>query len=235
MTLPRQKENQYIVSENTHYSSISVIQELTNRFRPLLTLRKKSILIQQDSPFNGLYTLHSGILKQTHQRQAGGNELLTHFFLPGDIIGLDAMGEESYFGTVTAIETSGLLHIPFRHIEDLPITRTIHMQLLHCLSRAIHHVHKRAWQMINHPPDVRLASFLITMSVNFGNLGYSPHCFRLGMSRNEIAQYLCMASETLSRLISRFKQEGVLSVHRHVFCILNSEALAAIAEQRSRR
>ncbi|MFJ5537262.1 helix-turn-helix domain-containing protein [Vreelandella titanicae] len=231
----KSQENQYFVSNNAYPPSIAhLIQGLNKKSQALFTLRKKIILTKQNSPFKGLYIPLSGILKQTHQLKAG-DELLTHFFLPGDIIGLDAMGEESYFGTVTAIETSCLLHIPFIHIEDLSISRTIHIQLLNCLSRAIHNEHKKAWQMNNHPPDIRLASFLINISLHFRNRGFSPHCFRLGMSRNEIAQYLGMASETLSRLISRFKQEGVLSVISHVFCILNTESLAAIAEQRRRR
>ncbi|WP_422821829.1 helix-turn-helix domain-containing protein [Vreelandella lionensis] len=52
------------------------------------------------------------------------------------------------------------------------------------------------------------------------------------MSRKEIADYLCMAIETLSRLVSRFQQQGILSAHGHEYCLLNPTALAAIAERK---
>lgn len=235
MEMPQLLEKQYtgrgLISAP---SSACVLQELTTISKPLFTLRKKNTLITQGGIFKGLYIVHCGMLKQTLKREAE-DEVLSHFFLPGDVIGLDAMGEESYSGTVTAIETSGLIHIPFRRIEDLSSICTSHRQLLRCMSREMHHERSRIWQLINHPADVRLALFFVAMSLNFRARGYSPYSFRLGMSKREIAQYLCMTSETLSRLISRFKLEGVISVSSHVFCILNAENLDTIAKQRMRR
>ncbi|MCP1317562.1 helix-turn-helix domain-containing protein [Halomonas sp. 707B3] len=224
-------------SLNTHrkhiYGSHSFLetQDLINLSQPLFTLRKKNTLAHQGKPFQGLYVVQCGTLKQIIQHE-NKKELISHFFLPGDIIGLDAIGEGNYCGTISTIETSGLYHIPFRTIDELPISHSSHMQLLRCLSRAIYLEHSRMWQMISQPSDVRLACFFIMMSCKFSALGYSPHCFRLAMSRKEIADYLCMAIETLSRLVSRFQQQGILSAHGHEYCLLNPTALAAIAERK---
>ncbi|WP_422822684.1 helix-turn-helix domain-containing protein [Vreelandella maris] len=87
------------------------------------------------------------------------------------------------------------------------------------------------WQMISQPSDVRLACFFITISCKFSAQGYSPYCFKLAMSRKEIADYLCMANETLSRLVSCFQQRGILSAHGHEYCLLNPTELADIAER----
>lgn len=118
------------------HSSLLIVQELKNLSRSILILRRKKTLLYQGDAFQGLYIVQSGMLKQTLQCK-NDNEQLTHFFLPDDIIGLDAIGEGFYAGTVIAIETSGLLHIPFRRIEEFPNLQTNHMQLLRCLSRAM--------------------------------------------------------------------------------------------------
>ncbi|WP_404377606.1 cyclic nucleotide-binding domain-containing protein [Vreelandella aquamarina] len=185
------------------YGSHSLLesQDFISLAKPLFTLQKKSTLVHQEKPFQGLYVVRCGALKQVIQHN-NKKEMLSNFFLPGDIIGLDAIGERHYCGATTAIETSGLLHIPFNLIEELPISHSSHMQLLRCLSRAIYLENSRIWQMISQPSDVRLACFFIMMSCKFSAQGYSPYCFRLAMSRKEIADYLCMAIETLTPSVS---------------------------------
>ncbi|CAM0555973.1 hypothetical protein EHLJMEHL_01062 [Vreelandella titanicae] len=212
--------------------SLVEAQDLISLSQPLFTLHKKCALAHQGKPFQGLYIVQCGTLKQTIQHK-DTKELLSHFFLPGDIIGLDAIGEGNYCGTITAIETSGLYHIPFKTLDELPISHSSHMQLLRCLSRAMYLDLSRMWQIISQPADVRLACFFIAMSCKFSSRGYSPYCFRLAMSRKEIADYLCMAIETLSRLVSRFQQQGIISAHGHEYCLLNLEKLAFIAERKT--
>lgn len=229
-----------IASDNTPYkkgTTIShsphlTVQELKKISQPMFILRKKNILLYQGTSFQGLYIVQCGMLKQTLQCK-NSDEQLTHFFLPDEIIGLDSIGEGVYSGTVIAIETSGLLHIPFRRIEEFSPIQTSHMQLLRCLSRAMNLEHSRMWKMISQPADVRLACFFTTMSSNFLARGYSPYSFRLAMSRHEIADYLCMAVETLSRLISRFQQQEILTARGHEYRIVNPNALASIAAKRN--
>jgi CRP/FNR family transcriptional regulator, anaerobic regulatory protein len=214
-----------------NHSPLLIVQELKELAQPVCTLRKKNTLVNQGSPFQGLYIVQSGMLKQILQCKSK-DELLTHFFLPGDIIGLDSIADGVYAGTVTAMETSSLLHIPFKRIEEYPGTHSSHIELLRCLSRAMSLEHSRMWQMISQPAEVRLACFFTAMSSNFLARGYSPYSFRLAMSRHEMADYLCMAFETLSRLISRFQQQNILTARGHEYCILDPDALAAMAEKR---
>jgi hypothetical protein len=87
-------------------------------------------------------------------------------------------------------------------------------QLLRIMSREMRHdqllLGKRS-------ADERLAAFLFSLSQRFGMRGYSSSEFNLSMSRNDIANYLGLAVETVSRLFSRLQEEGVLMVRgRHV-------------------
>ncbi|WP_167470105.1 Crp/Fnr family transcriptional regulator [Vreelandella andesensis] len=212
-------------------TKINEIKSLRDLSQPLFTLRKKTLLITERDKFNGLYLVHSGLLKQSHIRKPGESEIITHFFLPGDIIGLDSICEHHYCGPVTSIETSSLSLIKFRNIDEYLIAQENHNKLLRVLSRSIRTEHARLWRTLSQPSDARLAYFLITMSNKFSELGYSPNAFRLAMSRQEIANYLCMASETVSRIISRFENEGLLSANRHDYFILDPIGLATIAKK----
>ena len=62
--------------------------------------------------------------------------------------------------------------------------------------------------------DERLAAFLLRMSERYAARGYSATRFRLTMSRTDIANYLRLATETVSRVLQRFDHEGLIAVDR---------------------
>lgn len=212
-------------------SSFGEIKSLLAFAQPLFTLRKKTTLITDGEKFRGLYFVHSGLLKQSQLKKSSENEIITHFFFSGDLIGLDALCESHYCGSIVSIETCGLSLIKFHDIEDLPITKETHIKLLKILSKSMRTEHTRLWRTLSQSSDSRLAYFFITMSHKFSKQGYSSNSFRLPMSRQEIANYLCMASETVSRIVSRFENEGLFAANGHEYFILNPEGLADIAEK----
>ncbi|MCG7600898.1 helix-turn-helix domain-containing protein [Halomonas sp. McH1-25] len=197
--------------------------------RSLPALRRKQVLVRQDESFHGLYIVRCGMLKQSH-RSKNGDEQITHFFLPGDVIGLDAIEDRRYLGKVTALDTVGLVHIPFARLEEFPGAQENHLQLLGYLSRAMQRERSCMRHMMSQASDVRLARFFLIMSNSFKAQGFSPYQFRLPMTRCDIANYLCMAFETTSRLISRLQKTGILTAHGHEYCIKDYESLIDIAE-----
>ena len=78
--------------------------------------------------------------------------------------------------------------------------------------------------------DERLATFLLSLSNRYRQRGFSPTEFNLSMSRNEIGNYLGLAVETVSRLFTRFQEDGILRVERKHVEVLDFDALKAISE-----
>jgi CRP/FNR family transcriptional regulator len=76
----------------------------------------------------------------------------------------------------------------------------------------------------------RLAIFLRSLSERLQGLGHDPYQLTLSMSRQELANYLGLVIETVSRLFSRMQTLGVLKVDRRYICILDPAALATLAE-----
>ncbi len=77
--------------------------------------------------------------------------------------------------------------------------------------------------------ESRLAAFLMDLGKRFAALGYSPNSFVLRMTREEIGSYLGLSLETVSRLFSRFQEDGLVDVQTRHLHVTNPEALALIA------
>jgi CRP/FNR family transcriptional regulator len=67
------------------------------------------------------------------------------------------------------------------------------------------------------------------LSRRFAARGFSAKRFRLSMTRTDIANYLRLASETVSRVLSRFQDDGLLRVERRDIELLQPAQLGALA------
>jgi CRP/FNR family transcriptional regulator len=77
--------------------------------------------------------------------------------------------------------------------------------------------------------DERLAAMLVSISKRFKQRGFSAREFNLSMSRNDIGNYLGLAVETVSRLFTRFQEDGLLETERKHVRILDLDRLTALA------
>ncbi|HWU69857.1 MAG TPA: helix-turn-helix domain-containing protein, partial [Pseudoxanthomonas sp.] len=77
--------------------------------------------------------------------------------------------------------------------------------------------------------DQRMAAFIVGLSRRLAARGFSPNRFQLTMARTDIANYLRLAPETVSRVLKRFQQEGLLSVDRRELELTGRDALEKLA------
>lgn len=178
------------------------------RGRPL---RKGEHLFGADQPLQQLHAVRSGTLK-SYLLSSEGEEQITGFHLPGEVLGLDGLGAFSHPGFAVALETSMVCSIPLARLEELAedIPR-LRGELLRVMSAAIHAEHEQL-RLTRKAAAERLASFLLELSQRFRARGYSARNFILPMSRCEIANYLGLTSETVSRLLARYRACGLVEV-----------------------
>ena len=74
-----------------------------------------------------------------------------------------------------------------------------------------------------------MANFLIGLSERFRARGFSASSFNLSMKRNEIGSHLGLAVETVSRILTRFQEEGLITVKRRQVQIRDFAALEKLA------
>ena len=201
------------------------LDDIVKRARPL---HRGDFLFRNGQSFRSLYVVKTGSVKTYTPSEEGGEQVLG-FHLPGEIIGLDAIDKEVHACSAKVLETSAICEVPFSRLEELSNRiPSLQHQMYRLLSKEISHDTELLLVLGKKSAEERLAAFLLSMSKRLRQRGLSPTDFYLSMSRHEIGNYLGLAVETVSRLFTRFQDEGLLKVDRKHVELINLEALEAI-------
>ncbi len=205
---------------------LSRLDEIIERKTPL---ERGDHLFHVGDDFHAVYAVRSGSLK-SYATTESGQEQIIGFHFPGDLVGLDAIADDVHPLAAKALETTSICAIPFEQLDalsgELPGLRT---QLLKLMSLEISHDEQNMISLGQKSAEERLAAFLVGLSKRFARRGFSPVEFNLSMSRGDIGNYLGLALETVSRLFTRFQQEGLIKVDRKFIEILDRDRLCRLA------
>ena len=202
------------------------LDEIVKRGRPL---KKGETLFRQGDAFNSVFAIRSGALR-TFSVTDAGEEQITGFHLPSELVGLSGMDTETYPVSAQALETTSVCEIHFERLDELSVLLPqLRRQLMRIMSREIRDDQQMMMLLSKKTADERIATFLINLSARFSARGFSANQFRLPMSRNEIGNYLGLAVETVSRVFTRCQASGLLEAEGKEVRILDSIRLCALA------
>jgi len=204
---------------------VDLLDAIVKRNRPL---HRGDHLFRQGDKFQCIYVVKTGTVK-TFDPGEDGSEQVLGFHLPGEMIGLDAIETGIHHCSAKILETTAVCEIPFTLLEELSSTiPSLQHQMYRLLSREIGHDEDMLTLLGKRNAEERLASFLLSLSGRFQRRGFSPSDFYLSMSRHEIGNYLGLAVETVSRLFTRFQDDGLLKVERKHVQLVDIERLKQI-------
>ena len=205
---------------------MDALDDIVKRGRPL---KKGEFLFRQGDAFNSVFAVRSGALK-TFSLSDSGDEQITGFHLPSELVGLSGMDSEIYPVSAMALETTSVCEIPFERLDELSVKLPqLRRQLMRIMSREIRDDQQMMLLLSKKTADERIATFLVNLSARFRARGFSANQFRLAMSRNEIGNYLGLAVETVSRVFTRFQQNKLLEAEGKEVHILDPIELCALA------
>lgn len=200
-------------------------EQIVHRSRPI---QPGEHLFRAGDEFRSVASVRTGCFK-SYVIDHEGQEQVLGFHLPGEIIGLDAIHSCKHVANVVALDTSAVCGLTFdtvsgmaRHMPELQ------NELFRVMSQRISELETIAGDL---SADERIAMFLLSLSERFSRRGYSDKEFILAMSRRDIASYLRLATETVSRVLARFQKAGVVKVDRKQVQILNIDELKVIARK----
>ena len=190
---------------------------------------KDTHLYRIGDKFSNLYAIRLGHFK-TFQVSPSGEQQVTGFQMAGELLGMDAISTEDHHCDAIALEDSEVCEIPFIRLEEL----------FGSIPSLLHHFHRMMIQEITREQNVmlllgnmraeqRFAAFLTNLSSRYAARGYSSTTFQLRMSREEIGNYLGLTIESISRLLSRLKKQGLLRVANREIELLDLIKLRALA------
>lgn len=96
-------------------SDIVKLDEIVRRGR---VLQKNEHLYRSQDKFGSVYAIRSGYVK-TYQVTESGEEQVTGFYFPGEIIGLDGIGKNHYVNNAKTLDSTAICEIPFNRFQEL--------------------------------------------------------------------------------------------------------------------
>jgi CRP/FNR family transcriptional regulator len=189
---------------------MDALDDIVKRGRPL---KKGEFLFRQGDAFDSVYAVRSGALK-TFNLSDGGEEQLTGFHLPSELVGLSGMDTETHPVSAQALETTSVCEIPFDHLDELALQLPqLRRQLMRVMSREIRDDQQMMLLLSKKTADERIATFLVNLSARFRARGFSANQFRLSMSR----------------VFTRFQQSELIAAEGKEIHILDPIQLCALA------
>ena len=206
---------------------LTQLDTIIDRKRPI---HKNDKLYCNGEELTSLYAIRSGTFK-TYTINQQGDEQITGFHLPGDLLGFDAIATSEHPSFAQALETGMVCEIPYDMLDNLSATLPkLRKQVLKLMSNEIKTDQAMLSLLNQKNAEQRLASFMLMLSNRYKALNLSPNEFRLTMTRGDIGNYLGLTVETISRLLNRLSKQGLLTVEGKLIVIDQLDELKEMSE-----
>lgn len=197
--------------------------------KPRPPLPRGSYLFRQGAPMTSFFFVRSGSAKSV-VTDGSGRESIMSFLFPTDLIATASMDQTVYHDSVVALERSSFCELRTSDLSglfcaDVPAQRVF---LSKVTDRILTERHARV-RLEHASADERVADFLVELSERFHALGRNTRELLLTMSRYDIANYIGLAPETVSRVLRRFSDSGVIDVRHKQLTIHEPARLRRIA------
>lgn len=180
---------------------------------------------------NGIYLVRSGAFKSYFVDENGELQILG-FHLPGELFGAEGLVKGTYTHYVESLGTGSVCKIPLSLFEgDHLATNNTNMSLLRIMGQVITRDQQLIFILSKLNAQQKFAYFLYDLANRLRQQGFELPEISLGMSRADIANYLGMAVETVSRLFTRMQEAGILAINRRRLRIHDMEGLKALANE----
>jgi CRP-like cAMP-binding protein len=213
----------------------STFSELSNdakdelsRLKTCVSFRKGQVIIHEGARPQGVYCIHNGKVK-LYTMGTEGKEQIIRFITNGELIGYRSLlSDEAISASATALEDTFACYIPkssfFKVIEENP---KFSLKLLKMSCHELGEAGKMITSLAQKNVKERLAEILLILRATFGEdeEGY----LNISLTREEIANMVGTATESVIRLISELKKEGYISSKGKRIAVADRSALQQIA------
>ena len=181
-------------------------------------------------PMQAVFLVHVGSIK-TCELAADGREQISGFRMRGDLLGVESIGLQVYGCDAIALEDSEVWELPYPPVlkaclEIPELQNRFTAALVEEIRR------DRSWMLAfgTLTAEQRVATFLIDISVRYAGLGFSDRHFILRMSRADMANFLALKHETVSRALSHLQDLQCIAVQRREIKVLDMPELRRLAD-----
>jgi len=192
--------------------------------------KKGEDIFHEGNKATGLYCLVEGKVK-VYRQGNDGREHIIRFAFPGEFIGLKALiTGNNHTSSAAALEDSVVCFINNNDFLQLMIKYPeFTRNLIVSLSQILEEAEKKMTSLAQKPVRERLAETLVFLNSSFNLNTSDPGRSYLNLSRNDIANIIGTAPETVIRLLSEFKDEKLILIKGRKIFLKNPQELSRIA------
>ncbi len=188
------------------------------------------VLFNKSEPLTTIYAVCSGAFKLCETTD-DGTEKIVGLRYPGELIGEDALFLKKYNYTAIAIGDSSVCEVSVEQMTSCgTLVPELQQNLIHLLSKQSF-VRQTNFQAFigKKSADSLLAAFLINVTERNAAHSGSTSTLNLSISRNDIANFLGLRRETLSRVFAKFQKEELINAEGKIIHLLEKEKLSELA------
>ena len=206
----------------------SKLNQFSHEFASLHSrlIRRNENVFHCGDPIEAIYLVKSGTFKAYLNTSCG--EQVTSFYVPGDVMEFENLHASHHEYSVNALENSSICAFPiaqFRQCMSLALPEWLIQFTTEKLKQEV--VNRNI--LNKKSANAQIAAFLLGMSSQKRLAGLSSHEFNLPMTRDDIANYLGLASETVSRTFSRLQKWGLVKLKNRSVMLLDIQHLHCLA------
>lgn len=202
--------------------SSGLIEQLSDQYE-VETYHKKQTLYQEGKRPRFLYYLISGKVKafKTHE---DGKEYITDLYSPGDFMGYTSLIEDkNYDDSAVILEDADIMQIPKDDFLQMIYSDiNIAAKFIRIVTQNVKEKEERLLNLAYSSLRKRVAKALVDIHEKFN--ANNPNSI-IEFSREDIAQYVGTATESLIRTLSDFKSEKLIDIKSGKISIINLEKL----------
>ena len=190
-------------------------------------VKRGEVIFSEGDKINGVYCVKDGICKLSKLSENGKDQIVKLYF-KGDLMGQrSVLGEETTNLTATAINDMEICFIPKSEImQDLEKNPNFSMEVLKQMAQDLRDSDNTIVNMAQKSVKKRLADALIYM---YNNFGVDKNYFlNVILSREDYANMVGTATESAIRILSQFKNEGLISTSGKQIKIEDIEGLKRV-------
>ncbi|MBU3628593.1 Crp/Fnr family transcriptional regulator [Polynucleobacter sp. AP-Reno-20A-A9] len=205
--------------------SANEIDGLSRSFISRKAFHEGQHLYRRGDPFVGVYSLRYGTVKNELVFRDGVTQV-THFSIPGEVLGVDGLGNDRHQLDSICLSSVEVCSISIQDINGMTKNFPEFMgNVTSTLSALLNISYAHNYDLVNLNSLERVADFLIGYSNRLSTVGFDRDNFILPMSRPDLANYLGVTIETLSRSLTHLEKINVIAAKNREIRFISREPI----------
>jgi CRP/FNR family transcriptional regulator len=192
--------------------------------------KKRQIIFHEENPCQGFYIIRSGRVKLTKSSRTGRQQIIK-LVNPAGVMGEDAVFDNApHPSTAEALEDSEVCLINkgefLRFLRERP---DLAIRIMSVLSGELREARSQVIDMALKDARERMACLILCLANRYGIERDRHLLLDLHLTRSEMAEMIGIAQETAIRLLSEFKENGLIKTNGRQITILDLDGVGMVA------